>query len=34
MVKNKNNKAIWGSRTKKDASKLFEKLEKDLKLFN
>ena len=26
MVKNKNNKAIWGSRIKKDASKLFQKV--------
>jgi argininosuccinate lyase len=37
MVKNKNNKAIWGSRIKKDASKLFEKvgnsIDIDKKLF-
>ena len=26
MVKNKNNKAIWGSRIKKDASTLFQKV--------
>ena len=26
MVKNKNNKAIWGSRIKKDASSLFQKI--------
>ena len=37
MVKNKNNKAIWGSRIKKDASTLFQKvgnsIEVDKKLF-
>ena len=26
MVKNKNNKAIWGSRIKKDVSSLFQKI--------
>ena len=37
MIKNKNNKAIWGSRIKKDASKLFQKvgnsIDVDKKLF-
>ena len=37
MVKNKNNKAIWGSRIKKDASILFQKvgnsIDIDKKLF-
>jgi argininosuccinate lyase len=37
MVKNKNNKAIWGSRIKKDTSKLFQKvgnsIDVDKKLF-
>ena len=37
MVKNKNNKAIWGTRIKKDVSILFEKignsLDIDKKLF-
>ena len=37
MVKNKNNKAIWGSRIKKDASTLFQKvgnsIDIDKKLF-
>ena len=37
MVKNKNNKAIWGSRIKKDASTLFQKvgnsIDVDKKLF-
>ena len=37
MVKNKNNTAIWGSRIKKDASNLFQKvgnsIDIDKKLF-
>ena len=37
MVKNKNNTAIWGSRIKKDASTLFQKvgnsIDIDKKLF-
>ena len=37
MVKNKNNKAIWGSRIKREASTLFQKvgssIEIDKKLF-
>ena len=37
MVKNKNNKAIWGSRIKKDSSTLFQKvgnsIDVDKKLF-
>lgn len=37
MVKNKNNMAIWGSRIKKDASTLFQKvgnsIDIDKKLF-
>ena len=37
MLKNKNNKAIWGSRIKKDASTLFQKvgnsIDIDKKLF-
>ena len=37
MVKNKNNKAIWGSRIKKDPSTLFQKvgnsIDIDKKLF-
>ena len=37
MVKNKNNKAIWGIRIKKDASSLFQKvgnsIDIDKKLF-
>ena len=37
MVKNKNNMAIWGSRIKKDASNLFQKvgnsIDIDKKLF-